>query len=395
MKVGGAELTYCTNIHPGETFAEVFDNVKRHVPRVRKQVAGKQPFGVGLRLSAEATHTLSTPSAFEEFKEFLDREALYVFTVNGFPYGRFHGQPVKAMVYDPDWTTRERVDYTLELCNVLARLIPEGSMGSISTVPGGFKPHFGSTSDRRPVVSHLLEVAAALHRIEQDLGAHLVLALEPEPHCLLETTNEAVRFFEDDLLATDARTEMAARAGLSDADCEVIIRRHLGVCLDTCHAAVEFEDPDETVDELQRAGICIAKVQLSAGLRLPTLSPEALTQLGTFDERVYLHQVVARTSAGELLRFEDLPRAFASEAARRAEEWRVHFHVPLYTESLGSFFNTQPYLTRILKRHAKAPISGQLEVETYTWDVLPERHRRDDVVDSIARELDWVVGKLL
>ena len=379
MKVGSSHLTYCTNIHAGESFAEVFDNVRRFVPRVRQRVAGEQAFGVGLRLSAEAAGTLAEPRALEEFRDFLNRESLYVFTLNGFPYGRFHGEPVKARVYEPDWTTRERVSYTLELANVLSQLLPGAQMGSISTVPIGFRPRFASKRELAPAIAHVLEVVAALERMERELGTRLVLALEPEPRCLLETTAEA---------------ELSRQTGADEAHSEAILRRHLGVCLDTCHAAVEFESADESLALLEGAGILIAKLQLSAGLRLATLSEPALTALRAFDEPVYLHQVVAKRHDDRLLRFDDLPQAFASEEACEAQEWRVHFHVPLYTERLDGFVNTQPYLSRILARHGEAPVTQHLEVETYTWDVLPAQHRKSDVVDSIARELDWVLEKL-
>jgi sugar phosphate isomerase/epimerase len=203
-----------------------------------------------------------------------------------------------------------------------------------------------------------------------------------------------VCFFEEQLLSTAARAQMGRLLGVPEANSEAVIRRHLGLCLDTCHAAVEFEDPDETLDQLQKAEIRIAKVQLSAGLRLPELSPKTLDALRAFDEPVYLHQVVARQSSGALLRFVDLAEAFASAEALGADEWRVHFHVPLYTETLDTFTNTQPYLRRILERHAQSPITGAFEVETYTWDALPRQHRQSEVVDSIARELGWVVERL-
>jgi sugar phosphate isomerase/epimerase len=394
VKTQGGHLTYCTNIHPGESWGAVFENVRTHVLAVKRRVSPAAAFGVGLRLSAEAARELRQPAELERFQDFLAASDLYVFTINGFPYGPFHGRPVKAAVYRPDWTESPRYRYTDELAELLAALLPDGLDGSISTVPGGFKRDIHGAEQSAQIGRALLEQAASLHALEQRTGKTITLALEPEPCCFLETTTETLDFFERELWSRQALAWLAARAGVELGAAEQLVRRHLGVCLDTCHAAIEFEQADATLDRLLGAGIKIAKLQLSAGLRLPAPSPDVLAALRAYDEPVYLHQVVARTASGGLLRFEDLPLAMASPLARAAEEWRVHFHVPLYREELGLFTNTQAFLARVLERQGREAVSGQLEVETYTWDVLPAEQRQGGVDASIARELDWVRERL-
>jgi hypothetical protein len=395
MRTAASHLTYCTNIHAGESWPEVLANIQSHVLAVKRRVSPDAPFGVGLRLSATAARQLAAPGELERFRSFLAEQALYVFTINGFPYGPFHAEPVKQAVYRPDWSEDARGVYTSELAQILAALLPDGLSGSISTVPGGFKPTLTRRDQLLGVARQLLTSAEGLHRIEREQGKHIVLALEPEPCCLLETSQEVVTFFHDYLLSDTARDFLAQRLGLDRAAAEASVYRHLGVCLDTCHAAVEFEGPEAAVDTLLGAGLSIAKIQLSTGLRLPELSPDALHALEAYAEPVYLHQVVARAKDGSLLRYVDLPDALGSAEARGAEEWRVHFHVPLYRERLERFVNTQPFLASILARQRRAPISQQLEVETYTWDVLPPEQRSGGVVASIARELGWVMEQLV
>jgi sugar phosphate isomerase/epimerase len=394
VKTQGGHLTYCTNIHPGESWAAVFENIRTHVLAVKQRVAPNEPFGVGLRLSAQAAAELRQPEELERFRDFLAQSELYVFTINGFPYGPFHGRPVKAAVYRPDWTEPPRRSYTDDLAELLAALLPEGLGGSISTVPGGFKRDIHTPEQAEQIARALVEQVAALHALERRTGKTITLALEPEPCCFLETTAETLEFFEKQLLSAPARAWLAARAGVEPGRAEQLLYRHLGVCLDTCHAAIEFEDADEALDRLLGAGIRIAKLQLSTGLRLPAPSRDVFTALRAYDEPVYLHQVVARTAHGELLRFEDLPLAMASPRALAAEEWRVHFHVPLYSEKLGAFTNTQAFLARVLERQRRQAVSAELEVETYTWDVLPAEERQGSVDASIARELGWVRERL-
>jgi sugar phosphate isomerase/epimerase len=395
MQISGAHLTYCTNIHPGESWAQVFENVRTHVLAVKARVSPEQPFGVGLRLSAEAARSLREPARLAEFQTFLAQHQLYVFTINGFPYGPFHAEPVKAAVYRPDWREDERARYTEDLAWLLAELLPEGLAGSISTVPGGFKADLAGQEQVTRVAAQLVQQALLLHRLRERTGRDISIALEPEPCCLLETTEETLAFFEQELLSHGSRSWLAGQAQVGLDQAERILRRHLGVCLDTCHAAIEFESADETLDRLAAAGISIAKIQLSTGLRLAQPSTESLRALQAYDEPVYLHQVVAQTRGGQLLRFTDLPEALADRTARAAAEWRVHFHVPLYSDNLGDFDNTQTFLARVLERQRHAAISAQLEVETYTWDVLPPEQRTGSVVASISRELAWVQARLL
>ncbi len=393
MKVGDFELTYCTNIHAGESWPEVEKNLFGPVLDVKRRVSPSRPFGVGLRLSAAAVEALEKGPGAAELGRALRAKGTYVFTINGFPYGPFHGEPVKQSVYRPDWRAPQRAHYTCQLAGVLCDLLPEGGFGSISTVPGGFAPDLQEPSERGEVAAALLEQAVLLWRLHEQRGRTVALALEPEPCCLLETTQEAVAFFQDHLLSREALARVGSQAGLDRVASERLVRRHLGVCLDTCHAAVEFEEPEESLRLLSGAGIAVPKIQLSAGLQLQPRGA-ALDQLRRYDESVYLHQVVARRADGRLLRYLDLPHAFASPEALAAEEWRVHFHVPIHQRDLGVLSSTQPQLERLLgslRAHAAAP---HLEVETYTWDVLPPARRTSTVAESVARELEWARGGL-
>jgi sugar phosphate isomerase/epimerase len=388
-----SHLTYCTNIHAGERWAEVKASLATHVVAVKARVCPDRPFGVGLRLGAQAARELARGRELDELEALLAREGLYVFTLNGFPHGCFHDTAVKETVYRPDWRERERLDYSDALAGILARLLPEGGVeGSISTVPGCFRPRASDAGAEEMMADHIVRHAATLWRIAERTGKVISLALEPEPCCFLETVPETVAFFERRLLSAGAVQRFAELTGTTPGAGDAALRRHLGVCLDACHAAVEFEEPAEAVRALSSAGIRIGKIQLSTGLRVVSPDADARRALSRFDDGVYLHQVVARSGGGELTRFLDLPEAIERGAA--ADEWRVHFHVPIFRERLGPFENTQPFLAELLDLQAAAPCTTHLEVETYTWDVLPEEHRGEPVACAIARELRWARERL-
>ncbi|MGH8707175.1 MAG: metabolite traffic protein EboE, partial [Burkholderiales bacterium] len=323
---------------------------------------------------------------------------LYVFTINGFPYGVFHGTRVKEQVYLPDWLDEERLAYTDGLARILAALLPAepGLEGSVSTVPGAYKARVRGPGDVHRMAELLVRHAATLHELRERTGKTIALALEPEPCCHLETIPEAIRFFRDHLFAPAAVATLGRLTGLGRADAEAALRRHLGVCFDACHMAVEFEDVRGALTALQAAGIRVPKIQVSAGLRV-RLDPRdhaTVDALRPFAEGVYLHQVV-EARHGTLTRFLDLPEALATLSAdAEPREWRIHFHVPLFRQELGRFQNTQDYLRELLALLGREPHTGHLEVETYTWDVLPEAYRKVDLSSAIARELNWVKAQL-
>jgi len=393
MRIGDSHLTYCTNVHPGEQLPEVLGNIERYVAEVKALVSPDAPFAAGLWLAHDAALALDS-GRLSELVDLLQRHDLYVPTLNGFPFGAFHGTRVKENVYVPDWRDPRRREHSVRLARILARLLPDGVRGSISTLPGGFKPVLTSPDDPARVAHALLSYVVDLHAVERDTGKHIMLGLEPEPCCMLETVAETVAFFSAHLQKESAVAFVAQLAGVSRSEAEGLIRRHLGVCLDACHAAVEFEDARETVQALRSAEIPIAKVQLSAGLRVRNVDAAARAALSDYAEDVYLHQVVAR-HGDQLTRFLDLPDALATTPSAAQEEWRIHFHVPVFAERMGVFESTQSFLVDLLHEHARMPLSDHLEVETYTWGVLPEALRASSLAHSIQRELSFCRDTLL
>jgi len=358
-------LTYCTNIHPGESWADVRANLEAHCVAVKAAVLPDAAFPIGLRLSNQAACDV-TPDESRRFRDWCEANDCFVLTVNGFPYGQFHGTAVKEKVYEPDWRDPARVAYTTRIADLLAMWLPAGVRGSISTVPIAFRPGFAAT-DWTSVRAHLVQVLEHLDAIRQRNGVEIILAIEPEPRCVLETTAEAVAFFE----------RMHFPQGIADL---------AGLCFDCCHQAVAFEDPATSLAALRAAGVVIGKVQVSVSLRAVG---EEIANLARFDEPTYLHQVVARDHDGSLARWIDLPDFFAESAARRSSiaECRVHFHVPIFADHLGHCGTTRFFLEDILPQ---LDPTIPLEVETYSWDALPAELRTESVAESVARELRWV-----
>lgn len=359
-------VTYCTNIHPGETLAEIRDGLARHAGKVRAACSPEAPFPLGLRLSGRASAELATGDAAGDLGAWLADNGFYVVTVNGFPYGRFHDVPVKEVVYLPDWRDPERAAYTLRLARVLAGWLPEGGTGSISTVPLAFRRGFPDAG-LALALAGMRGALAELAGLYESSGRLVRLAVEAEPGCLVETMPEMAQLFE--------RLDLPPR-----------LLRHLTVCYDCCHQALQYEEPRESLACLRRRGIPVGHVQVSSALHLD--GPD-LSRLARFAEPVYLHQTVARRHDGTLLRFDDLPQALdAARDLKDVASWRVHFHVPVFVEALHEGCGTtRPFLSRVLPLFdADVP----LEVETYTWGVLPPELKTPDVADSIVREIAWV-----
>ena len=315
---------------------------------------------------------------------------LYPFTVNAFPYGRFHAGPVKEHVYSPDWRTAERRDYTFDVCDILAEWLPEGIDGSISTVPCSFKGWIRDDAEVSAMTTNLASVVAYLAALREDTGKEIHLGLEPEPSCYLETTAETVRFFKE-VLWTRGVEEVKRIRKCYTKEAEAMMRRHLGVCFDTCHVALQFEEPAEALQTYLSEGIRISKVQLSSAL-VALNTPEAREALRPFVEPTYLHQVKVRDAEGAIHSWVDLPEALeALEQRPSSDEIRVHFHVPLFFTQAGPLSSTSGTLCPAFFKEIHRKATSHLEIETYTFDVLPKQIHPGDIVRSISREYMWVM----
>ena len=377
-----SHLAYCTNIHRGSSWPETLDSLDRYTMKVRDRVCPDDEYAIGLRLSASAARQLSDRATLLEFQRWLEKRKCYVFTINGFPYGDFHGTRVKEEVYRPDWTSSDRVDYTKSLFDLLCQIAPPGMEGSVSTVPGSFKRFISSEDQLVAMRKNLAECALHIDALSSTSGRDLHLGLEPEPLCLFETSAETVSFF-DALLAAEV------------GDKDVLLKR-LGVNYDACHLAVEYETAEESLGRLVDAGIRISKIHLSSALKVSDFSESTLKTLGGFCEEVYLHQVVARTGTDPLVRYEDWDVALAARASGedRADEWRIHFHIPLHSSPGAPLESTSDQISSVLDIVKGSPdMCRHFEMETYTWEVLPGGLGAVDVVDQLVREYEWTLSE--
>lgn len=400
MHIGDFHLSYCSNIHPGESWEETFENLKKYIPQVRQNLGWEEAFGIGLRLSHEASLELQNPENLKTFQQWLESANAYVFTLNCFPYGSFHHTRVKDQVHQPDWTTKERKEYSIRSFRLLAELLPSGQEGGISTSPVSYRYWFSDKNSTETAletaVQNFAGVVAELEKIERETGKYLHLDIEPEPDGILENSDEMIWFFQDWML-TKGADFLVSQYGFSLEKAKELIRRHIQVCYDVCHFAIVYEKPEITFEKFAKAGIKVGKIQVSAALQVKLeLDRDAIrNQLAAFAESTYLHQVVGRKKDGDLVSYSDLPEALGQLDSAVENEWRIHFHVPLFVEKYGQFFSTQSQIVEVLEYLKQNPaLCKHLEVETYTWEVLPtDMQVRLD--ESISRELSWVLERLI
>jgi hypothetical protein len=394
---GLGHLTYSTLVHPGDTWEDMWTSLTTYLPRVKARVSPDGPFGVSLRLSAESARTLVGDSAERSrLRAFLADNDMYLYTVNAFPYGPFKGRVVKEQVYEPDWRSEERTEYTIAVAEILADVVDEGIAPSIQTSPLGFKPRVTGPDVVSSYTEHVLRVTSHLVGLEARTGRTVTLGLEPEPFCFLETTEETVRYFDEHLYSGAAAAELARLARIPISDAHGALRRHVGLVFDICHQAVEYESITESLQRLVAAGIPIFKLQEAAALHVPTVTSEAVEVLTRYAQTIYLNQTLERTEDGDIRRFLNLDDALADWASNpRPCEWRVHIHVPVFLDDLGEFRTTRSAIAEALAFHRETPLSRQLEIETYTWDMLPDDLKTGDIVEYVCRELEWVRGQLV
>ena len=251
-------LAYSTLVHPGDTWEQMRASVEAFAPAVKARVSPTAPYGLSLRISAASAQTLHADSGERaRFRRWLDDHDMYVFTVNAFPYGSFKGGTVMEQVYEPDWSTEDRVRYTMQVADILTELAPSWVSPSIQTSPLAFRPKVTRDEQVRTMTGNLLRVVAHLVALERQTGRRVKLAVEPEPHCLLETTDETVRYFQERIWSSEGIGRLMRLCGLPASEVAGLMRRHLGVVFDICHQSVQFEDIADSLRLLRDSGVPI------------------------------------------------------------------------------------------------------------------------------------------
>lgn len=394
MKTLNGHLTYCSNIHTGEDWQHHFLVLQNSIPVIKQQVSPNSPMGIGLRLANQASIDLSQKENLEAFKNWLSEQNCYVFTMNGFPYGDFHDAVVKDQVHAPDWTTTNRRDYTIRMFEILADILPNDMQeGGISTSPLSYRYWWETPEKLAEAIAisttHILQVVEKLAEIQQATGKVLHLDIEPEPDGILENSAEFIDWYQHILLPS--AKEYFKDKNLTDKQIEELIHTHVQLCYDICHFAVNYEKPEEALAKLEQLGIKIGKFQVSSAIRVvfDEQKAEKLAALAQYNEPTYLHQVVALKEDGSFEKFTDLGDALNAAQTVSYQEWRVHFHVPLFIEHYGLLSSTRNDIGETLALHKQKPATNHLEIETYTWGVLPAEVQAP-LNDSIVREIAWV-----
>jgi hypothetical protein len=382
-------LAYCTNVHAGSDLESLRANLQEHGLAVKAGFAPQQPMGIGLWIAAPAAKKLLTPPQLAEFSEWLATSGLIPFTLNGFPYGNFHEPVVKHRVYHPTWYDPQRVDYTLDLIEILHAILPEAMEGSISTLPIAWGTPAAAHQQLLSAARHLGQVAQQLARLEETTGRLITLCLEPEPGCVLQRCEDVLSFFNN-YLCSNGRAESR--------------KRYIRVCHDVCHSAVMFEDQRDVLSRYAEHGIRVGKVQVSSAVevdfdQLDQKPLHVLTSaLASFAEDRYLHQTTVRPAPDAAATFfEDLPQALSAAQDNPQYlqgKWRVHFHVPIYLERFHVIGTTQQDILRCLEAVQLLPELNHFEVETYAWSVLPRELQRPRLADGIVQEMQWLADRL-
>ena len=392
---GLGHLTYSTLVHPADDWDQLWKSVNTYLPQVKARMAPDQKFGTCLRISAPSAAALSAdPGKRADLKKFMSDNDLYLYTANAFVYGVFKKQVIKEDVYEPDWQTEERVEYTMQVANLLAALAPDGISPSIQSAPLGFKPKVTGDDVVQTYTTNVIRVVAHLIKLHKETGKVVTLGLEPEPRCFLETTDETIAYFTSHLYSGETAKRLAKATGLNEADAAVAMRKHTGVVFDIGHQAVGFEDIPASLQKLVDAGVQIVKLQEAASMYMPGVTQKTVDALQAFAKTIYLSQT-CQMKDGKMTWFLNLEDAFEDWYKNPGpRDWRTHFHVPVFLNDLGAFGTTRFALEQALAFHKKNPLSAHLEIETYTWDVLPDHLKTGDIVEYVTREMEWVKGQL-
>ena len=376
------EIGYCTNVHAGVDLEATQANLSKYAARVKQLVSPNDPMGIGLWLAAPAAQQLLDSNQTTRFRDWLAEQGLVPFTLNGFPYGNFHNEVVKHDVYKPTWHDPDRLQYTKNLATILDAILPAEQTGSISTLPIAWGKQSLTAEQWDSTVRQLLELADFLHELQLTTGRTIHVCIEPEPGCALDVAADMIDLFQNRLLPQ----------GSADK-----ILHHIRVCHDVCHSAVMFESQADVLRQYQELGIQVGKIQVSSAVQVNFAQlaasdrAAAFEQLASFNEPRYLHQTCIREPNQTIQFHQDLSGALETVTDPQSLEstWSVHFHVPIFLESLGLLTTSQHDILECMEACKSMPNLEHFEVETYAWNVLPKHLQQSDLAQGIADELLW------
>ena len=388
MSYQKAQLAYCSNVHPGASLTTVERNLSEHFSQVR-QLRQLPEMSSGLWLSAQtADELMSSAETLARFKQNLNDNGVLLTSLNGFPFGNFHLDVVKEKVYLPTWAEASRLTYTQQLAEILAACLPENiNIGAISTLPFAYASTW-SEELHQAAIKQLLELTCYLKTLEQKTNKRIVLCIEMEPDCVFQSTDELVNFFTNDLLPS------ALKNKISKAD----VLRYIGCCFDTCHQAVMNENIEQSLSQINQAGIYIGKIQISNAIKA-TLNDQqsvtALTQL--FQDQKFLHQSKIFNNNQFVAAVADLNEVELSQllTAQQQITANIHYHIPIHQTEFSQAFlsSTQVAITTTLD-FVKNQLSYQpyLEIETYTWlNLIADNHQQTfNLHQGLAAEFTWL-----
>lgn len=389
------DLTYCSNIYSSDTWNDIFVSLKKNIPKISSKLSTNKPFGIGLRLSNNAATQLLENNNIIVFQEWLNENNYYVSTINGFVYGNFYNTNIKDKVYQPDWTTLERASYNDLLIEILSKLCPIGKEIGFSTSPLGYKFSLNKekeTSYNNLVINYLLILLKKLIYIEKLENKTIHIDFEPEADCLLENIHDVINFFEKSLLINLAY-KLTEDLNLTLPEAKNYILKHLRICYDICHQSIQFEDHLKNFEILNKRNIKIGKIQLSSALEI-NVKKHTLNNLkidlDKFKDEIYLHQVVIKNFDGSFTKYRDLPEALENFVDNKESFWRIHYHLPIFAENYNNLFTTRKEIQTIINFLKTSYITSCLEIETYTWEILP-KELKFNLIESIVREYEWII----
>jgi hypothetical protein len=283
---------------------------------------------------------------------------------------------------------------------ILAYLLPNNIDGGVSTSPLSYKYWFNSKTEieatTKKTCSSLIKIVLQLVEVKKSTGKLLHLDLEPEPDGFIENTQEVLDFYNNHLLKNGI-LELQNTLNCSNEKAKEHILSHIQVCYDVCHFALAYERPEFVVSSLKKAGINIGKIQISAAIKCEKSNSISVERqqdcLRQFDEPTYLHQSVVKRTDNSLSHYSDLNEGINTMTDSNFKEIRTHFHIPIFISEFQVLESTQNEIIDALNLWKQKKYSNHLEVETYTWSILPD-HLQTNITNSIVRELDWVRKQL-
>lgn len=378
-------ITYCSNIFKNNNGTQLLNSLNKY----KKEF--KSYKDISICVSNNIINELNEKKNLNKILTWKKINKKNIPLINGFVYKNFHQNLIKENIYYPDWTKKERFNFTKNTIFFAQKINKRSKICGISTLPITYKLWIKNNTkyNIKKAINFFFEILKILIKIKKYKNILIHIDIEPEPFCLLEDCKDFIYFFKSWILP-ELEEKIKIYLNVKKNKAKNVITKHLNLCFDICHSAVMFENQKLSLDLIKKFKIKIGRVQISSAIKIKKINKHNFNHLNFLNKSPFLHQSLMKLNNLKYIKNNDFKniKIINNEIIK---EIRIHCHVPIYKKKItNNIYTTQKELKNSLMNILKYDFTRNLEIETYTYNMLYKK--KSNKIKSMIKEYNWLIN---